>query len=304
MNILISVFTVTYNRCELLQRLYRSLTEQTCFNFEWIIIDDDSSDNTEKVVSNFSNNDFNIIYRKQVHGGKHRAINKGLSLAHGEYFFIVDSDDYLIKDCIKKISNWIDDIQKTDLAGIAGLKIYPDGSVCGGDPKIKNRGWIDATNFERKKYGLLGDKSEVYKTCIMREHLFPEFDGEFFITESVCWDAIAAQGKKIRWYNEPIYIADYQPDGLTKSGANELEGHRNNFRGYCYYVNQSLRIKPKLESITDFRAFNKTCKHMKINFWKRAETINLHRGNYLIWYFLKMPIYYLARIIKYKLLKC
>mgnify|MGYP000231771201 CR=1 FL=1 len=80
---MISVFTPTYNRAYILPALYQSLQRQTCRNFEWIIVDDGSTDNTGELIASWQkdHNDFTIIYRKQQNGGKHTAINYGVALA-------------------------------------------------------------------------------------------------------------------------------------------------------------------------------------------------------------------------------
>ncbi|MCI7302723.1 MAG: glycosyltransferase family 2 protein [Clostridia bacterium] len=104
---MISVFTPTYNRAYILPALYQSLQRQTCRNFEWIIVDDGSTDNTSELIASWQkdHNDFTIIYRKQQNGGKHTAINYGVALASYKWFFIVDSDDYLRDDAIERI--WV-----------------------------------------------------------------------------------------------------------------------------------------------------------------------------------------------------
>ena len=88
----ITVFTPAYNRGYIIEKLYRSLQNQTFRNFEWLIIDDGSSDNTSEKIQSFiqDNNDFPIIFEKVENGGKHRAINLGVQKARGELFFIVD----------------------------------------------------------------------------------------------------------------------------------------------------------------------------------------------------------------------
>ncbi len=116
--------------------------------------------------------------------------------------------------------------------------------IIGGIPKINKCGFVDASNFEREKYNLLGDKAEIYRTSLLRENKFPEFDNEFFITEEVCYQEIAAKGYKLRWYNYPIYICEYLEDGLSKTGINNIAGHIKNYKGYCYWVNRSLKLKP------------------------------------------------------------
>ena len=101
----ITVFTPSFNRAHLLSRLYDSLLKQTTNDFEWLIVDDGSTDDTETKVEEFINKgELPIRYYKQQNGGKHRAINTGVQLASGELFFIVDSDDGLVHDCIQKVS--------------------------------------------------------------------------------------------------------------------------------------------------------------------------------------------------------
>ena len=109
MNIKITIFTPTYNRDYIIINLYKSLLIQTLKDFEWLIIDDGSTDNTELLVSSFiKDNKINIRYIKQQNGGKHRAINKALEEAKGELFFIVDSDDQLVDNAIERILYYFD----------------------------------------------------------------------------------------------------------------------------------------------------------------------------------------------------
>ena len=93
---MITVFTPTYNRAYSLPRLYESLQKQTFKDFEWLIVDDGSTDNTVDMVTGWSKEGkLTIRYIQMTNGGKHRAINKGVALAKGKLFFIVDSDDWL-----------------------------------------------------------------------------------------------------------------------------------------------------------------------------------------------------------------
>jgi glycosyltransferase involved in cell wall biosynthesis len=120
---LITVFTPTYNRAKLLKRLYDSLCVQTFTDIEWLIIDDGSVDNTEKIVNGFiAENKIGIRYIKQRNGGKHRAINHGVREAKGELFFIVDSDDWLPEDSLETINKYYQGIKDDkSFAGISGL---------------------------------------------------------------------------------------------------------------------------------------------------------------------------------------
>ena len=94
---LVTVFTPVYNRKNLIGNLYQSLLSQTYKNFEWIIVDDGSTDDIDEIIKSYQNEDRILIrFIKQENGGKHRAINNGVLHAKGELFYIVDSDDYLM----------------------------------------------------------------------------------------------------------------------------------------------------------------------------------------------------------------
>lgn len=211
---LITIFTPTYNRSYTLKKLYDSLRQQTEQNFEWIIIDDGSSDDTEELVENLKReNKIPITYEKQKNGGKHRAINRGLKLAAGEFFFIVDSDDFLTNDAIEKIN--IGCIEGADLKECCGLifnNIYPDKTCVGGKPSI-DRLYCNLFEF-RFKYKIRGDKAEVYKTEIIRNFLFPEISNELFCPEALVMHRIAKRYKML-YINEGIYVCEYLPDGLS-----------------------------------------------------------------------------------------
>ena len=236
---MITVFTPTYNRAYILGKLYQSLKNQTSQDFEWIIVDDASTDNTEDLVATFERVGCGITYIKQPHGGKHRAINRAVNLAKADYFFIVDSDDYLTLDAIELVNAWVSEIDSDNIAGVAGLRASATGSVWGGKPSISCDGYIEASNLEREKFNLTGDKAEVYSVKVLREHPFPEFENEYFVTEAVVWDWIALDGYKLRWYNRTIYVCEYLDDGLTRTGADARIN--NNPHGYGRYV--AVRIK-------------------------------------------------------------
>lgn len=298
-NYKITILTATYNRIGLLKRLYESLMNQSIKNFEWIIVDDDSTDGTDEWIKTIQfNNSFCIKYKKQQHGGKHRAINKGVQLASGEYIFIVDSDDLLPNNSIETVIKWLDDIGKRDdLAGVSGLMVDPDLKLVGEKPKLYDKEYIECSNLERYKKQLMGDKAEVYKTEILKKYPFPEIENEFFVTERLIWDKIASDGYKIRWYNVPIYICEYQQDGLSRTGANMKEGHINNFNGYVEFIKQAIRIQEPMEAVTYFREYNNISKYMKLSLKERASKLDISMFSYIFYYLCKMPFFYFLRLI-------
>ena len=236
---MVTVFTPTYNRASTLPALYDSLCKQTNLSFEWLIVDDGSVDETEGLIQRLiaKENPFPIRYYKQKNGGKHTAINKGVPLARGFLFFIVDSDDMLTPYAIDKLLQWEATISGEEgFAGISGNKGDLLGNLLGstflGDT-------IDATNLERQEKNILGDKAEAYYTEVLKQFPFPVIDGETFMTENVVWDRIAAAGYKIRWFNEVIYLVEQRDDGLIAQGNNR---YAKSPRGYALFVLQSLQL--------------------------------------------------------------
>lgn len=121
---MITVFTPAYNRGYVLERLFDSLQKQTCKEFEWLVIDDGSTDETKDLLSSFAQRaNFPMRYRRQKNSGKHVAINRGAQLAKGEWFFIVDSDDWLPSDSIEVNSRYIEQIADDPaFAGVSGVR--------------------------------------------------------------------------------------------------------------------------------------------------------------------------------------
>ena len=220
----ITVFTPTYNRGYIIGNLYNSLKRQTYTNFEWLVIDDGSTDNTRQIFDDYEKqeNFFPIRYLKQENGGKHRAINKAVKLANGELFFIVDSDDYLPDDAIENITKQAFETEKKysinsseKIAGFFGLRSHEDGSIIG---KTFPGEYIDISMFEKGKYNIAGDKGEVFYTAVLKQYPYPEFEDEKFSTESIVWDRISHDGYKYRFFNKSICICEYLNDGLTHQG--------------------------------------------------------------------------------------
>lgn len=299
---LLTICTPTYNRAYILPQLYETLCKQKGVyeNFEWVIIDDDSDDNTSDLIEKWisETNRFNIKYIKQEHGGKHRALNKAFDLAEGEYIFIVDSDDMLTDNAVSLIYTWLNSIRNNNnFAGVAGLRISKSGKPWGGKVNYKET-YVDATNFERRKYNLLGDKAEIYKTSILRKHKFPEIPNEYFMTEDYCWMQIAALGYKIRWYNEPIYICEYLDDGLTNTGANSIKGHKDNYIGYCLYIKKCLQLKPFTEKMIHFREYIKTAKILNKSLNDIINDIDMSFYTYFLMYIFGIPSAYLIRKLR------
>lgn len=214
---LITVFTPTYNRDKLIYNLFQSLEKQDSKDFEWLIVDDGSTDNTATIIQKCKSiSSFPIRYYYKKNEGKHIAINFAAERAKGEWFFIVDSDDILTSNSISRIKYYCNQIKdNNNFAGVAGRKGFLDTNKVIGNKQKKLI--IDSTNAEFRKKNR-GDHAEIVRTSILINHRFPQFADEKFMQESVLWYGLSNEGYLFRWFNEIIYLANYLEDGLTKNG--------------------------------------------------------------------------------------
>lgn len=240
---MVTVFTPVYNREKEILELYKSLLRQTSKDFEWIVVDDGSKDDIvdqmEKLID--ETDSFTIRFFCQSNAGKHVAINKGVQMAKGEYFIIVDSDDYLVDNAIETILAEFSNIPG-DYAGIGLQRITPQGLVIG---KTFKGDFVDATTSDRPKYGIEGDKAEVFFTHVMRRYPFPVFKGENFLSEACVWYKMSADGLLIRWINKPAVVCEYLAGGLTD---NSFSLALKNFEGSTYKANVMLKCKLPIET--------------------------------------------------------
>ena len=210
---MITVFTPVYNRGHLLNDIYNSLCNQTYKDFEWIIVDDGSNDNTKYVVEKFPKSKYPIRYFFQNNGGKHRAINHGVQKAKGDLFLILDSDDILPNDSLNIIAHYYNQIKNNPaFGGVVGYIAHKNGSIIG---KCKKKGVFDSTYTEfRNIIKGKGDMCEVFKTHVLKEFPFPEIEGEKFVPEALVWNRISGK-YKLRYFPDIIYYRDYLNGGLT-----------------------------------------------------------------------------------------
>lgn len=233
----ITVCTPTYNRADLIHRVFDSLKVQTLSEFEWLVIDDGSSDNTEKVINSFKKSaNFDINYYKKENGGKHTAVNYGLHVAKGELFLIFDSDDSCTSDALELFYNYWETYKDKNIKSIACLSVDLNNKIIGDrfpkDEFISN--FID-TQF---KYNISGDKWIIVKTLYFKKFLFPTFENEKFIAESSIWHKIG-QDSNTLFINKPLLVHEYQDNGLS---SNTVKLRKNSPKGTSYVYNNITKL--------------------------------------------------------------
>ena len=252
---MVTVFTPTYNRADLLHRLYDTLILQTYKNFEWVIVDDGSKDNTKEVVGSFvKEGKINIHYVQQKNGGKHRAINTGVGLAKGELFFILDSDDILPNNALELVVETYQPIKHDiSFAGVSGIDGYFDGRIIGGGLPEDS---IDCNSVDiRYKFHVTGDMKEVFRTSVMKEFPFPDIEGEKFCPEALVWNRIAKE-YKLRYFNKIIYKVEYQSEGLTSNIVKvRMKSPITSMMCYAEMLDLNIPFKDKMKAAINYWRF-------------------------------------------------
>ena len=148
---MLTVFTPAYNRAYTIHKCYESLKRQTCKDFEWLIIDDGSTDNTKELVDKWmkEKNDFKIRYIYQKNQGMHGAHNTAYENINTELNVCIDSDDYMPDNAVEKIKEAWEKVRgNKKISGLAGLDAYENNEIIG---KYICQGAVDSNLIEAFK---------------------------------------------------------------------------------------------------------------------------------------------------------
>lgn len=238
----LTIFTPTYNRAHCLDQLYKSLLEQDDDRFEWLIVDDGSSDETRELVDYWIKQaNFPIRYLYQDNSGKMAAHNRGVQEAQGKYFVCIDSDDYLVPGAVKIILSEFSALQTENAEfAICGIVAYKGDKE---NNPIKNQLFPNhsyGTLLEFGEKGFSADTTLIFFTDVIRKYPFPKFGTEKFVTEAIVYDKLGVQ-YKFKTLQKILTICEYREDGYTNN-SNEL--HLKNPLGWmAYYYQRIGKIK-------------------------------------------------------------
>ena len=242
----VTVFTPTYNRANTLNIVFESLMAQTMRDFEWLVVDDGSLDNTREVMEVFQKRaDFPVRYIWQENNGKHIARNHAVMEAKGKFFATVDSDDSLFPNALETLlAHWetIPDDQKPCFRGV----------VCRSYDVQRGRVWGETGTWEYVdtheldavfKYRFRFDMWGINRTDVLREFLNPEImggqkTGLRFFPEVIIYNRI---GKKYlaRYINICLY--NYNKDDQENACTQKhTKRYRENYHLWLHYINEAF----------------------------------------------------------------
>ncbi len=202
-----TVFTPTYNRAHTLRRVFEGLQAQTCRDFEWLIVDDGSTDGTRDLVEFLAvEADFPVRYVHQENRGKHFAFNRGVAEAAGRLLVNLDSDDRALPNALERLL-WLWDSlssnEQRQFSSIVGLCVDQDGRVVGDRFPAE---LLDSDPLElRYRYRVGGEKWGFTRIEVLREFPFPEVLPGEYLPESIVWSRIARL-YRTRYVNETFRV--------------------------------------------------------------------------------------------------
>ena len=243
-----TVFTPTYNRARTLHRVYESLLAQTYRDFEWLIVDDGSTDDTKQLVESWqADSKFPIRCVYQQNQGKPAAMNRGVQEAQGELFLTVDSDDAFVPNALERFHfhwNNIPADVKDQFSAVTGLCRYPDGKLVGN--KFP-RDVMDSDTIEvTLKYKVVGDKWGFQRTDVLKQFPFSTNRDGKFVPESLTWFALSRK-YKTRYVNEIlliVYFDEASGEHLSALNPNTLSGRLIFHRYVLNELISWLRVAP------------------------------------------------------------
>lgn len=246
----ITIFTPTYNRANLLPRLYESLCRQSSKDFLWLVIDDGSTDNTKELIQGWvmqSKIDIQYVYKEN--GGMHTGHNAAYRLIETELNVCIDSDDYILEDVVEKIIDiWFSIKNKNRIAGIIGLDATEDGIIIG--QKIPDQLSKGSLADLYRKHNVKGDKKVVLRSDIAKKYPgYPEYENEKLVPLGILYLMIGENYDFI-YSNEIFCIVEYQQDGSSNT---ILKQYRKSPKGFAYARKIQIKFSNTIQDV--FKAY-------------------------------------------------
>ncbi len=252
-----TVFTPVFNGEKYLHRVFKSLKEQEFRDYEWIVINDGSTDGSAGLIRAFieENKDINTVYIEQPNSGKHLSWNRAVEHARGRLFVPADADDYFFPDTLSFFFDRWAGLSEDDRSGLSGINVLcldNDSDDIVGDP-FPEDGML-STNIELEiRYRLKGEKWGCVRTVLLKERPFPIIKGSHF-PESWLWYHFSKKYKAI-CFNKPLRRYYTTATGIMqhelKKAHNPVQD-RVNLKYYTWFLSNYgfyiLRHSPRIFS--------------------------------------------------------
>lgn len=292
-DIKLTIFTPSYNRAHTLARVYESLKNQSNHDFEWLVVDDGSTDDTQSLIESFINEKvLSIRYIKQSNAGKQAAWNNAVLNARGWLFCGVDSDDALakphnIEDIFSKYASLLDNEKIIGLRFLAysNVKKTFDGKMISEDIVMQSyfEEFAGAGNF--------GERIDVLKTAVLKKYLYPVSPNIKFIPEIWFYVKVSADGYQFAYIPEALrlFFDEATENRLSRSSLlKHAKGHYISRSAMLNCVPAAIYSKNMVALIKTIIRFGQCANFLNINFKQRVNDTN----------FVYAILSYIAKFIK------
>lgn len=265
-----TVFTPVYNKKNTINRVWTSLQNQTFRDFEWIIVDDGSSDDVGPLLESYkSRSDFPVTILTQANSGKHIAWNRAIALAKGELFVPADSDDEFASESLEHFNNYWNQIDENLKPSFSGVNVlcttqkktnqvhgdkYPDQSMVSNNLELAY------------KYKITGEKWGCIRTDLLKQRPFPEVIGNFY-PESYLWFYLA-RNYKVLCVNDILRIYYLEEEGNL---SHDLIRSKKNLVPMLHYT--LWELDNNLDYISKYQGWSEVIKKY-IKVWSHTFNTN------------------------------
>ena len=273
----ISVLTPTWNRASYLRRVWESLVTQSYVNFEWIVANDGSIDDTVQVVTELAQkSSFSLsLISASCRIGKSRMDNEAVRIARGEFIIWCDSDDYLMPNALEVLINTWNSIPLNDRGEFCGVT-----ALCDTKNKILGRRY-PVNNYTDIEFNNLFNMIQSDLVIFTRSKLLkcvPFLEVDFLIPETSVWNEIGV--RKTRFVPEILERKSYGEENcLSFTGLMEY----NRGRAYALAITKrfiwnDLGFKDRIQRMVNYIRY---CIHGEIGtgeavaLWKAGIAIKL-----------------------------
>ncbi len=249
-----SVITPVYNRRELLTRLIETVKNQSFKDFEYIIVNDGSTEDLDTLVLPFlKESSFPVMYIKKPNGGVHTARNAGISKARGYLSVLIDSDDELMSNALESFYNAWQTIPEQDKD-----KYFRVAALCVTEKGIKGQLFPENINsLPIKKAAIQYERhlTEIFhadKTSVLKENPWPEPEGITFVTESIIWFKLLRE-YRVLCINEFLRVYHTEGDDhvFVNGKAKSTQYIKNIVWSYAYFLNNWKERKTHLKNYSN-----------------------------------------------------
>lgn len=243
----LTIITPTYNRADCLRTCWEALLAQTVFSFQWLIVDDGSTDGTADLAAELKRKttQFPIDYTAKRNGGKHTALNASHPFITGDYVTVLDSDDTLVPNAVERILEAWECFAGDETVGriifLKGTSV--DNPVC----YVAHPG-VPVDTIKEPRIGTIGrDCCDTFRAELFKKYRFPEFEGERFIGEGSAFFPMELESKGV-YYNEVLYLCSYREDGLTRAGRKmRIQNPKGGMFNSKTYMHPRLSLKTRVK---------------------------------------------------------